>query len=336
MGRKELALLFPNGRTLHRPRRGGPITKRDVYRAKRSNPALAQRVAAFYADRRNGPSGTTRRTRLAAATRPRVTPTPRLLRPPRPAEAPRRRIASASPSYWPAPQVARASVPQPSLQPQSRRAALRRAGWNVTPRPLPLRNRSASPPTRVAALTQEPRPAVRPITKPKTASNPAPKPFRPSAYAKAAIDRSGLARLASAVFGSSAPQKVPVPQPVIAPPRPDDWISAPAFDEEHPEELFYRPFPIAPYITLTASADDLALRQMKAPTIDKTLLLLVEDGADMDPPLQMRPTTHIANLMWSQSFKGRDPAPSAQPATKPPGQQAGSWLSRQLVQIAGN
>lgn len=346
MGRQELALLFPNGQTRHRPRRGGPITRRDFYRAKQSNSALAQRVAAFYANRRNGPGGSARRTRIAAATKPRaipaprIAPAPRLLRAPRPVEAPRRVASAATPRYWPAPRVARASVPAPSRRLRSRQEALRRAGWNETPRPAPRKNRSASPPARVAALFQETRPAVRPKTRAQASSSPAPMPFRPPApatYTTASIDHSGLARLASAIFGSSSSNQAPAPKPVIAQPKPDDWISAPAFDEEHPEELFYRPFPIAPYITLTASADDLALRQMRAPTINKTLLLLVEDGADVDSPLQLRPSTKVANLMWSQSFKesfknGKTPP---QPPTHPSRQQAGSWPSRPLVQLAG-
>ena len=33
------------------------------------------------------------------------------------------------------------------------------------------------------------------------------------------------------------------------------FVPAPAYDEEHPEELSYRPFPIAPLLTLTASVD---------------------------------------------------------------------------------
>ena len=34
------------------------------------------------------------------------------------------------------------------------------------------------------------------------------------------------------------------------------FVPATAFDEEHPEELSYRPFPIAPFLTATASGDD--------------------------------------------------------------------------------
>ena len=35
--------------------------------------------------------------------------------------------------------------------------------------------------------------------------------------------------------------------------RDTTFVPAPAYDEEHPEELSYRPFPIAPFLTATAS-----------------------------------------------------------------------------------
>ncbi len=36
------------------------------------------------------------------------------------------------------------------------------------------------------------------------------------------------------------------------------WAEAPAFDEDHPEELAYRPFPLAPIMTNTAAERDAA------------------------------------------------------------------------------
>lgn len=51
MGRNELALLFPNGRTKHRPSGGGKITRRDFEKARTRKPELARKVAAFHADR---------------------------------------------------------------------------------------------------------------------------------------------------------------------------------------------------------------------------------------------------------------------------------------------
>ena len=46
-------------------------------------------------------------------------------------------------------------------------------------------------------------------------------------------------------------------------------VPAPDYDDEHPEELSYRPFPIAPFLTATASADDPALSRMVHPDLAK-------------------------------------------------------------------
>ena len=82
----------------------------------------------------------------------------------------------------------------------------------------------------------------------------------------------------------------------------ETFVPAPAFDEEHPEELSYRPFPIAPFLTATASADDPALARMVHPDLNKTLEML--DQAVSVPPMRLRPGPQTAQLMWAQEFKG--------------------------------
>ncbi len=295
MGRQELALLFPNGRTRHRPRRGGPITRRDAILARNGNPTLAQRVAVFHDLRRSGPSARRARTRIAAAPpRPRAVPAPRLVQPPRTAQRP---TGNASP---------------PPFEPK---IALGSSSW------LPTLRRPPRPPEMAKQLPR--------ITAPK------PQPFRPvQPPAISSSDRSRLTHLARAEFAAPPPLKSQQDwqqrSRSIAVPQAEEWIRAPAYDEEHPEELFYRPFPIAPYITGTASADDPALQQLTHPDIDKTLALLVPEGAD-DPSLQMRPGLKTANLLWSQSFNpwkdGQRPvAATSEPQTA---------LGRRLVQVAG-
>jgi uncharacterized protein YcbK (DUF882 family) len=79
-------------------------------------------------------------------------------------------------------------------------------------------------------------------------------------------------------------------------------VAAPAYDEEHPEELSYRPFPIAPLLTATASADDSALAVMVHPDLSKLLELL--DQQDTIPPMRLRPGAYEAELMWAQQSKG--------------------------------
>jgi hypothetical protein len=80
------------------------------------------------------------------------------------------------------------------------------------------------------------------------------------------------------------------------------FVPAPAYDEEHPEELSYRPFPIAPFLTATASLDDPALARMIHPDLDKTLEML--DQVSSVPPMRLRPGPQTARLMWAQEFKG--------------------------------
>jgi hypothetical protein len=80
------------------------------------------------------------------------------------------------------------------------------------------------------------------------------------------------------------------------------WTPAPAFDEDHPEELSYRPFPLGPLLTATASLDDPALAQMVHPDLARTLEVI--DDAGEIQPMRFRPRQKVAELMWSQQFHG--------------------------------
>jgi len=80
------------------------------------------------------------------------------------------------------------------------------------------------------------------------------------------------------------------------------FVPAPAYDEEHPEELSYRPFPIAPFLTATASADDPALARLVPPDLAKVLEMLDQQGSA--PPMRLRPGAQTARLMWAQEFRG--------------------------------
>lgn len=68
------------------------------------------------------------------------------------------------------------------------------------------------------------------------------------------------------------------------------WLQAPAYDEEHPDEDSYRPFPITPFLTDTASPDN---RSFTAGTA---------------PP---EPLSRIANLLWDGQFNGEAAALAA-------------------------
>jgi hypothetical protein len=79
-------------------------------------------------------------------------------------------------------------------------------------------------------------------------------------------------------------------------------VRAPEYDDEHPDELSYRPFPIAPFLTRTASADDPALSGMVHPNLARILETL--DQENVAPPLRLRPGLHAAERMWAHQFKG--------------------------------
>jgi hypothetical protein len=146
-------------------------------------------------------------------------------------------------------------------------------------------------------------------------------------------DRDGLAGLVKlAALGSFAPPTDPEPRLLAAPAlvrRPDakpaadepqgshdpeaaaglpggapgaQWAAAAEYDEDHPEELSYRPFPLGPMLTASASPDDPALTQLVHPDTARTLEVLDEDGAVL--PMRLRPHKKVAALMWAQQFSG--------------------------------
>ena len=55
-------------------------------------------------------------------------------------------------------------------------------------------------------------------------------------------------------------------------------------------------------MTETASADDAALVKLYHPDVAKTLELLDQGGAM--PPMRLRPGLQVAEMMYSQQFKG--------------------------------
>lgn len=80
----------------------------------------------------------------------------------------------------------------------------------------------------------------------------------------------------------------------------DGWVSAPEYDEEHPDELFYRPFPLGPMLTTSASADDPALAKMQHPDVAATLEFISDEIHAL--PMRFTPGHGIAELLWTQQF----------------------------------
>ena len=81
------------------------------------------------------------------------------------------------------------------------------------------------------------------------------------------------------------------------------WAEAPEFDEDHPEELAYRPFPLAPLLSDTPASRDQPLAEMQAPNVAATLEVLDDVGGIA--PMKFRPGRQLAEAMWSQQFQGK-------------------------------
>lgn len=128
---------------------------------------------------------------------------------------------------------------------------------------------------------------------------------RPAGPQVAAIDPRAPIAGAPPLVTSDAPQPV--------------FVAAPAFDDEHPEELSYRPFPIAPLLTVTPSTNDPALAMLQAPDVSETLRLLDQEGGV--PPMRLRPNQQVAAMLWAQQFSGY--AVPATMHTEPPTRSSG-------------
>ena len=79
-----------------------------------------------------------------------------------------------------------------------------------------------------------------------------------------------------------------------------NWTAAPAFDEEHPDEMSYRPFPIGPL--LTQSATDPVMAEIIPHDVARTLDMLDQPGNLT--PLRFRQGEQAAQLLWAQQFTG--------------------------------
>ncbi len=78
------------------------------------------------------------------------------------------------------------------------------------------------------------------------------------------------------------------------------WLAAPAFDEEHPEELAYHPFPLAQFLTVHPGEPVMA--ELKPHDVAKTVDL-IEAHASVTP-LLLRPPVQSVNLTAAQRFTG--------------------------------
>ncbi len=293
--RYELALLFPNGQTKHKPDDGDSITKDDVRRAQERHKELATEVAAFF-EVHNHPKPPV--AIADASWPPVVVPAPQLAKPRGV------RVASIAPAATPA-----EPPPQLTSPPQQRRAPVlvsaappptesERGALNALVSLASLKSGEASnehPPAadrakldRLVTASADAMPSLRtsaPVAAPATAGTP-----------KEPVQ---VASLEPAPKPAGAPPAAPV---AAANGFSDGWAPAPEFDDDHPDEVSYRPFPIAPLLTESASADDVALVKLVHPDIARTLDLL--DDRPVVLPLRLRAGEQTAEVAGAQAFRG--------------------------------
>ncbi|MFM1816345.1 MAG: hypothetical protein RLZ98_3040 [Pseudomonadota bacterium] len=275
--RDELALLFPSGRTQHRPASGPPISRIDSLAARRNNANLAQRIAAFHDLRTSG-----RRPTLVAGL-----------------DALPNRAPSAATPKPAAEEWQTAALPPPPRDPMPKLIAAPR----IADRPAPKAARPSEEDrrrlTELAALASEPPPALDAIPK-----RPAPPPVKDFATPPSLPNRD-VSRFA---FAAS-------------------WVAAPEYDDEHPGELSYRPFPIRPYLTRTVNMVEPHLVRLTYRASAKVFALLEE--ADNHPALQIRPDMQVAEAIVRDEAKGRaidtaEIASETRPDARLPSQRVGT------------
>lgn len=300
--RYELALLFPNGHSKQMPAEGGPITPDDVRVARSRHPELAVQIAS-YLDERTRPHASA----IAVADAGMASPRPAPVQAPAP---PPRQVASLVPPSAPARRQVAALAPSPT-PPAPRLVAEPRMVENpsrLSPGPSDADRRkltglftlaSFEPPAAPQpTLVAPPKPAVRPVAA-SLGGNPleaALGALRGRAEFKAAAPAPRLAALHPAPAAGTSATMTDAGWST-------GWVQAPAFDEEHPEELSYRPFPIAPLLTDTASPDDPVLAKLAHHDVARVLETIDDLGAVL--PMTLRPGKQVAQLMWAQQFQGQ-------------------------------
>jgi uncharacterized protein YcbK (DUF882 family) len=298
IGHDELALLFPGDRSKHVPL-GGALGPGDHKRALERQKDLATQVLA-YNDLRAQPRLPT----LVAAAGLPVPPAPKRAARPAPA-APARAplpivVAALGPTLAPQSPAAEPQkpAPKPALRPAPQLVGAPRLverPSRFTPAPSAADRTKLDSLVRLAAL--EP-PSPRLVAQPAPAPRPAkaaPSPAHgPEAQPQPAVEGWSTTTIEAELAQGSIDmggwgERL-------------QWVQAPEYDEDHPEELSYQPFPVGPMLTASASPDDPALTELVHPDIARTLEVLDEDGSIQ--PMRLRPRQQIAALIWSQQFRG--------------------------------
>jgi uncharacterized protein YcbK (DUF882 family) len=264
--RYELALLFPNGTTKHLPPDGDPITPQDVRNARQSHAELAQQLAEFQTLHKRA------RTPILLAQSDRARPQPS----PQSQAGPRLAMLTGTPTEDqpnPAPLPKLVSAPRLADRPP-----------HQAMRPAEIERNELS---YLASLADVP----------QLVSGPAPASRPRRAGIEPGLQMASLGR-ESSIEAPPAPPGPTAPRDIEA--RfgwGSAWLRAPAYDDEHPEEDSYRPFPITPFLTESASPDDPAFVRAN------------RSGAR--PTAKPGPMQQTAELLWAQQFNGEAAALNA-------------------------
>ena len=338
--RYELALLFPDGRTQHQPADGGPITKSDVAVAQTKYHDLAVQIASYRAE--IGIKRPTLLAAASPAERKAVTveafgkSATVSTAAPKPSQQPVERrpfaVASLGPTAVPF------APPSKTTGDDGETDAGLALGWDAV-----SKSAATKPAKQIAALSPPAASKPRLVVEPKTVDRSSRFTSGPTEADRSSLDALvhtaslgvGLPKLVQGPQQAARPQKalaeaavaakiVPQTAPVVEGPKvaaliPDEkpasvtdmspdslgagWVPAPEFDEDHPEELAYRPFPLAPMLTDTPSAHDPQLAQLEHPDVAATLDMIDDEGAV--PPMRFRPGKQVAQVMWAQQFEGK-------------------------------
>lgn len=128
-------------------------------------------------------------------------------------------------------------------------------------------------------------------------------PKLPDSYQVASADPSIGMAYRAASLSRPGPALPAARLPAAGPDPLEGWARAPAYDDEHPDELSYQPFPILPLMGETSISMDTSLARLSHPDFSKIFLLL--DEPDKVIPLSFRPGLQFAEMLWASQFKGR-------------------------------
>lgn len=286
MTHDELALLFPRGQSKYESAEGRSLEPGDAAVARRRQPQLAQQVAQFFDIRSNPRKGV-----LVAAAGDEARPVPPAPKPairPQPKPQPSTVVAALAPAPRPAarPEPARVEAPRELPQPRLvREPRLVERSSIFTAGPSAQERAKLNDLVKLAALQPDAIPPPRPLPGPAPAVRP---PLPATGEVAARLPGPAVSELNSAAGLPSQPQS---------------FVAAPAFDDDHPEELAYAPFPIMPLLTETASADDPALARMVHPNVARTFDMIDDEGVIL--PMRLRPGEQTAQLLFAKEFRGQ-------------------------------